>query len=158
MLKELLRDTFAHIQPAAALDGLTGPQAIGRLQDAPHSIAELLAHMTFWQDWFLARCSGDPRPMVVSAADGWPPPGAGDWSALKARFLTGLNAAVELAEDSGHLADPIDPPIAFPPMAAYNRLDALSHLAVHNAHHLGQIVTLRQLSGSWPPPAGSWTW
>jgi len=23
---------------------------------------------------------------------------------------------------------------------------------------VGQVITLRQLQGSWPPPAGSWTW
>lgn len=158
MLKELLRDTFAYIQPAAALEGLTDGQATRRVHDAPHSIAEVVAHLTFWQDWFLARCSGDPRPMIASAADGWPPVAEGEWPALNARFLAGLDAAVALAEDSVRLADPIDPPIEFPPMAEYTRHDALAHLAVHNAHHLGQIVTLRQLAGRWPPPAGPWTW
>ena len=31
-------------------------------------------------------------------------------------------------------------------------------VATHNAHHLGQVILLRQLLGAWPPPAGSWTW
>jgi hypothetical protein len=31
-------------------------------------------------------------------------------------------------------------------------------MATHTAHHLGQIIVLRQLLGAWPPPAGSWTW
>ena len=43
-------------------------------------------------------------------------------------------------------------------MANYTVQQALAHIAVHNAHHLGQVVTLRQLMGQWPPPAGSWTW
>jgi hypothetical protein len=38
------------------------------------------------------------------------------------------------------------------------RFLALVHVANHNAHHLGQIVLLRQLMGRWPPPSGSWTW
>jgi hypothetical protein len=29
---------------------------------------------------------------------------------------------------------------------------------VHNAHHLGQIILLRQLFGAWPPPSGRFTW
>lgn len=36
--------------------------------------------------------------------------------------------------------------------------DALIHVAQHNAHHLGQVVTLRQVLGCWPPPGGSYTW
>ena len=158
MLRELLRDTFAYIQPAAALDGLTDEQAIARDAAAPHSIAEIVAHLAFWQDWFLARCAGDPRPMVASAADGWRRIEDGDWPALKQRFLDGLDAAVQLSEDADRLSARITPPIEFPPLAEYTVRDALTHMAVHNAHHLGQIVTLRQLSGSWPPPAGPWTW
>jgi uncharacterized damage-inducible protein DinB len=34
----------------------------------------------------------------------------------------------------------------------------VAHVAVHTAHHIGQIVTLRQLLGAWPPPQGSHTW
>jgi hypothetical protein len=52
----------------------------------------------------------------------------------------------------------VNPPIEFPPMADYTIEDALTHLAQHNAHHLGQIVTLRQAIGAWPPPEGSFTW
>jgi hypothetical protein len=29
---------------------------------------------------------------------------------------------------------------------------------VHSSHHLGQVVTIRQLLGLWPPPAGALTW
>ena len=32
------------------------------------------------------------------------------------------------------------------------------HVSIHTAHHLGQVVLLRQLIGVWPPPSGSWTW
>ena len=31
-------------------------------------------------------------------------------------------------------------------------------IAIHNSHHLGQIVTLRQLMGLWQPRGGGWTW
>ena len=36
--------------------------------------------------------------------------------------------------------------------------DALVHVAHHNAYHLGQIVSLRQAMGLWPPAGGGWTW
>lgn len=50
------------------------------------------------------------------------------------------------------------PAIEAPGLGHYTIADALTHLAIHNAHHLGQIVTIRQILGVWPPPDGSWTW
>ena len=44
------------------------------------------------------------------------------------------------------------------PLAHYSRRDVFVHVATHNAHHLGQVILLRQLAGKWPPPSGSWTW
>jgi uncharacterized damage-inducible protein DinB len=158
MLKELLTDTFAYIRPGAILDDLSADDATRRLDAAPHSIAEILGHLTFWQDWFLARCRGDAVPMAAAAAVGWPRVGASDWMALRDRFLTGLEAAVGIAEDTAAADRPLSPAIEFPPLARHTVHDALTHVAVHNAHHLGQIVTLRQLMGRWPPPSGSWTW
>ena len=158
MLKELLRDTFAYIPPAAALDGLSDADAMRRLPGAPHSIAEIVAHITFWQDWFLERCAGDDRPMAASASDGWPDVADTSWPDLKARFLAGLDAAVALSENPARVDARITPASEFPPLAEHTIRDALTHIATHNAHHLGQIVTLRQFAGAWPPPAGPWTW
>jgi len=84
-LREFLSLPVTFLAPDKALDGLDLPAAEAHLPGAPHSIAEIEAHMAFWQDWFL-------------------------------------------------------------------------HVATHNAHHLGQVILLRQLTGAWPPPAGSWTW
>ena len=36
--------------------------------------------------------------------------------------------------------------------------DALVHIAQHNSHHLGQVVSARQFLELWPPRAGGWTW
>ncbi len=158
MLKELLRDTFAFIQPAAIVGDLTAEEAARRLELSPHSIGEILGHVTFWQDWFLARCRGEALPMVAAAADGWPPLDPSAWTGLRDRFIAGLDAAVGMADEAARSDRPISPAIEFPPMAALTLRDALTHVAVHNAHHLGQIVTLRQLMGRWPPPSGPWTW
>jgi uncharacterized damage-inducible protein DinB len=53
---------------------------------------------------------------------------------------------------------PISPAIEFPPLAHHTIGDALLHVSVHNSHHLGQVIVLRQLMGCWPPPAGRHTW
>jgi hypothetical protein len=36
--------------------------------------------------------------------------------------------------------------------------EQLESLTAHNAYHVGRIVLLRQINGSWPPAAGGFTW
>ena len=155
--RELLADTTPHLSPRLVLDGLAPDLADRRVPGAPHTISEIVAHMAFWQDWFRGRCDGTAGPMPASAALGWvaPEPDAGTRSA--AGFLEGLDRLVALGAASDH-GRRIDPPIEFPPLGRYTVGDVLVHVGAHNAHHLGQVVLLRQLLGAWPPPAGSWTW
>ena len=157
-MKELLTDTLAYLRPRAILTDLSADEAARRVTGSTHTIAEIVAHLAFWQDWFLGRCRGEGRPMVASAADGWSAVSAQAWPSVRDRFLDGLDAAIEIGGDASRAGRPIDPAIEFPPLAAYTVRDALTHVAVHNAHHLGQVVTLRQVMQRWPPEAGSWTW
>ena len=152
--RDILIEPLEYLAPARAVDGLTSEEAERRAQGAPHSIAEILAHLTFWQDWFCQRCAGISAPVVGRAADGWPAVPSGSWPDLHQRFLAGLQRAAAFADCDA----PITPPIDFPPLAAYTIRDAQVHMAIHNAHHLGQIILLRQMLGLWPPPGGSWTW
>ena len=94
--------------------------------------------------------------MAAQAALGWPTVEPSAWPQLREQFLTGLEEASGLS--TGEVTRPLHPAIEFPPMAEYTLADALTHLAVHNAHHLGQVVLMRQVLGLWPPPSGSWTW
>lgn len=151
--EELLLSPFAYMPPPRLLDGLSADDAARRIPGVTHSIAEIVAHLVFWQTWFLERCSGVAVPMAAHAAQGWPEAGAADWESLRGEFVAGLRRALELPDDGR-----LNPPIEFPPIADYTIADALTHLAQHNAHHLGQIVILRQAIGAWPPPDGSFTW
>lgn len=152
-VRELLIETYPHIPPLSALDGLTAEQAARRPNGVEHSITDLVAHMTFWQNWFCDRCDGVPAPLVAHAPDGWPTPGA--WPEVQSAFMRGIDRAVAL----GSRADqPVTPPIEFPPLSHYTVRDALVHMAQHNSHHIGQVILLRQMMGLWPPPAGSFTW
>ena len=156
--REWLIETIAHIAPAKALEQLTPEQAERRVPGANHSIAEIVAHMNFWATWFCSRCEGASAPMVTSAAAGWPAVAPGSWPELHRQFLSTLERAAALGDDPARLTSPIDPPIEFPPLANYTIGDALAHVANHTAHHLGQVIILRQIIGLWPPPSGSWTW
>ena len=154
---EMLVEPLAYLAPARALEGLSAELAHRRVPNAGHTIAELVAHMGFWQDWFCRRCDGTSAPMVQRAADGWPDVSSRTWPEIERQFLDGL-ARASAFEASDRLDAPLSPPIEFPPLANYTVRDAMTHMASHNAHHFGQVILLRQLLGSWPPPGGSWTW
>jgi uncharacterized damage-inducible protein DinB len=157
-MRDLLIETFFAIPPEKALAGLSPEDASRLAPGAPHTIAQLLAHMVFWQTWFLKRCQGVAEPPAASAALGWPQAGKADWERLRAAFLDGLEQLAVVGEDRARLDLPVTPAIEFPPLAHHTIRDALMHVAAHNAHHLGQVILLRQQLGTWPPPAGSFTW
>lgn len=144
--------------PARVLDGLSAAHCEARVPGASHSVAEIVAHLAYWQSWFLERCAGKATPMAGKASVGWPSTTAGGWESLRHEFVAGLDRAVGIAADESACIRRVEPPIEFQPLANYTIADAIVHLALHNAHHLGQIVTLRQILGAWPPPEGSWTW
>ena len=156
--RHLLVQTHAHIPPANAVDGLPSADAERRIRGANHSIAEIVAHLLFWQTWFTHRINGIHEPMVQSAALGWPAVTPGSWPDLRAAYLDGLERLASIGDDASRLDAPLTPPIEFPPLAHFTTRDALIHVATHNAHHLGQIIVLRQTMGQWPPPGGGWTW
>jgi uncharacterized damage-inducible protein DinB len=157
-IRELLIDTYTYIPPRRALEQLSPAGAERRAGQGTHTAAEIVAHLSFWQDWFCARCEGTGLPMVSQAIDGWPVVAPGSWTEIRDGFLAGLERAATIGADEAALARPVTPPIEFPPLAGYTVRDALVHLSQHNAHHLGQVILLRQVIGEWPPPSGSWTW
>ena len=157
--REMLTEPMVFLSPARALEGLTVELAERHLTGAGHTIAEIAAHMTFWLHWFSRRFDGHAEPMVRRAAEGWPSVVPGSWPEVHRQFLDGLTRLVTTAESANAALDePLMPAIEFPALAHYSRRDVLVHVATHNAHHLGQVILLRQLLGVWPPPAGSWTW
>jgi len=153
--RELLTDTTPFMPPVRILEGLSAADAERRAEGAPHSIAEIVAHMAFWQEWFTRRAKGAGEPMASHAAEGWPAIEPGSWDSLRERFLVQLE---RLAAPGPDRQRALDPPLEYPPLAHYTIADTLVHVAMHNAHHLGQVVLLRQQMGLWPPPAGSYTW
>jgi uncharacterized damage-inducible protein DinB len=157
-VRELLIETYAHIPPARAIEALSAEEAERHIASGPHSIAEIVAHMNFWQEWFCSRAEGKAEPVVRHAALGWPVVVPGAWPDIHQRFLAGLQRAAALGGDPAHLAAPVSPAIEYEPLAHYTVGDVLVHVGTHNAHHLGQIILLRQLMGLWPPPSGSYTW
>jgi len=133
-----------------------------RIPHVPHSIAEELWHIVFWQDYFL-RCARRREYLAYPqhAKLGWRRLNSlsdSRWQELVARFESGLTNAADIAGQTG-LAERYstleEPGSGTGPLTL---LELIMNLAVHNAYHLGRIVQLRQISGCWPPPSGGDTW
>lgn len=147
----------SHTHMLHALEGLDGALAGRRPGTAPHTVFQILQHMSYWQDISLARLAGDPPPTPASAALGWTaaaaPEDEGEWQAAIACFAEGLRDLEARARDPQlDLAAPAhrDRPVS--------AREELLMIQGHNSYHLGQIVLLRQQLGAWPPPRGGVTW
>ena len=102
-------------------------------------MAELVAHINWWNRWMLDIIElGQALPYPAHAADTWPEVQAGDWSRVKNEFY--------------ELLGRIDPHAARPDLAnPVNHEETIGELladmALHTAHHFGQVVTVRQALG-----------
>jgi hypothetical protein len=61
----------SHKHVLHALEGLDPELAGRRAGRSPHTIYQILQHMTYWQDIAEARLRGEPPPRPSSAALGW---------------------------------------------------------------------------------------
>ncbi|GGM01937.1 DinB family protein [Deinococcus aerophilus] len=142
----------ANVSWQRALENLSAGDA-GRVPDPlPHSVAQVVAHVQFWQVHLLETIAGQNPPTPEHASGGWPPPGdlPGDWEALRETFLRNAGKLRAHARDPGLAATPDRQGL---PYAAL-----LTSYAGHNVYHLGQVVTIRQALGLWPPLGGGDTW
>lgn len=148
-LERLLDEGSAFVPPSRALNGLSAEVAGRQLEGVPHTIAELVAHLRFWQLYTLSLARGEQSVVPEHAEGGWPKTDGSDWEALRQSFLEGLTELKRVAreEDLARVVRGRD-------TLGYE----LSLHANHNAVHLGQVILLRQMLGAWPPPGGGDTW
>jgi uncharacterized damage-inducible protein DinB len=142
----------AYMPLARVLSGLSDQQAHLVVQGLPHSIAEVVSHMHYWQKWLLDSIRGKAPPWPEHAETGWPTVPEGGWDELVASFLQLLEECKAIAIDEEAIAQPFS--------WGQERTTvgyALLVWAVQNAYHAGQIVVMRQLIGAWPPEGGTTT-
>jgi uncharacterized damage-inducible protein DinB len=162
VMNELQRILIANsvaAPPANILEAIPADLAHRRLPAAPHSIYEEVWHLAFWQSLMLQWMAGDPAPGPEHASLGFPSSTTEPWESVRTRFLSGTEEASEIARHPERLESTITCP-SLPPAQPRVMLvrDQLESVAAHNTYHLGRIVLLRQLFGSWPPPSGGDTW
>jgi uncharacterized damage-inducible protein DinB len=158
MSKEILLEQFAacydengwFVALLNALEGVTADQAAWKPENADNSIWENVNHLIFWNERWLQRYRGELNKPEDVENKGTFHSGETDWQAT----LEKLNAV--MAEWREKLRSIDEDKLASPVNSEYHApwRSPLAHQNIHNAYHIGQIVLLRKLQGSWNPDHG----
>ena len=144
----------AHVSPDAVFEAIDWDSVGKKPNGSIHSIWDILNHLIYWQDYCLSLLGGENPTSPEHAVESWKftesPSNEEQWQGTVSAFLAGLQTAEDAAaaDLSGKIAS----------RPSESRIEVLESLIGHNSYHLGQIVLLRQLLGSWPPPSGGNTW
>jgi uncharacterized damage-inducible protein DinB len=134
------KDWFA--PASAAVDGITAEQASWRDGKGNHSIGQLAAHLVFWNRQQLAKFKGEaPAAFSGDNNETFDSFDKTKWTAT-VHDLDEVMAALERVVEG----------------ADEQKLQAwastIAHIGAHNAYHIGQMVYIRRLQGSWDPEKG----
>lgn len=149
-----LTGEHTHLHPNNVLQGCSWEIVGQRMAQCPHSIYRILNHIIFWQEIYLARINGQDVKSPDKPSAGWPgvfrPESSDDWARAVASFNKGLAVSISIAESR-----PLEEKI--PTFRNATLGECLVFLALHNSHHLGQIITMRQALGEWDESKDVWT-
>ncbi len=134
------KDWFVDANTAVA--GLNPEQASWQDGKGNHSIGQLANHLVFWNQEELAKFKGEP-PVKFSGDNNetFNNFDSKKWAATVQQLdqvLTDWEKAVEAADDK----------------KLESWYSIIAHIGTHNAYHIGQIVYIRKLQGSWDPEKG----
>jgi DinB superfamily len=125
-----------------AVDGLTAEQASWQPAGGGHSAGQLTYHLLFWNRLNVARLKGESKGNFTGNNDEtFEKFNNKQWTDTVKQLdevMTDLEKFVESVDDK-KLAE-IAPTVA--------------NICTHNAYHVGQIVYVRKLQGSWNPDKG----
>ncbi|HEV8631697.1 MAG TPA: DinB family protein [Thermoanaerobaculia bacterium] len=149
-LRDLLTSPHAHLPLEEVLVGLPAALRGAHPPGQPHTLWRLLEHMRLAQRDIVefSRHADHVSPQWPEGY--WPAAEAPPDDAAWERSLQGVRD--DLQRFLALLTDPVsDLFAAFPWGKGQTLLREALLIADHNAYHVGQMVTLRQLLGSWPP-------
>jgi hypothetical protein len=125
-----------------AVQGLTAEQANWTDGKGNHSVGQEVNHLVYWDNYELMKFKGETPPKFDGNNDEtFTKFDAKQWSALTKQMdqvMTQWEAAVEAADDKK--------------IAEW--ASTIAHIGAHNAYHIGQIVYIRKLQGSWDASKG----
>ncbi|MEP6850534.1 MAG: DinB family protein [Acidobacteriota bacterium] len=134
----------------SVLDGVTADQAAWKPANVENSIWESVNHIIFWNERWLQRFRGElNEPQDVENKSTFRSNDI-DWQATIARMNSVMN---EWREKLGLIDDEkLDSPVNEQYQAPWR--SPLAQQNIHNAYHIGQILLLRKLQGSWEADKG----
>jgi hypothetical protein len=145
---DFLSGRGAHADWKASFRGVPPKLRGVRPRGLPHSLWELLEHMRIAQ-WDILEFSRDARHVSPDWPAGcWPPvpepPNAKAWDKSVKMFARDLEAMKKMVANRK-----TDLFAKIPHGTGQTILREALLVADHNAYHLGQVVTVRKLLGSW---------
>ena len=127
---------------STAVDGLTAEQANWQPPNGGHSVGQLTYHLLFWNRENLLSFRAEKKQAFTGNNDEtFDKFDAKQWADTVKQLdqvMTDLEKLVESASDGQ--------------LAKWTRV--IGNICTHNAYHVGQIVYVRKLQGSWNPEKG----
>ena len=154
ILEGALEGKHAHLSPMGALEALKLDITGRKILNTPYTIWQLLKHMNYWQDKFLARLRGEEVREDASWVEGWEETlNANDQQELEQevdKLLLSIEHARTLMKEGDHqIRD----------QKYYaTKYDIVQSMASHLSYHLAELILLRRIFGAWPPPSGGFVW
>jgi uncharacterized damage-inducible protein DinB len=157
-LTELLRGKGAHVDPIACIEDISAELAVCRLDNFPHSIADLVFHMNYWMNYELKRIRGEKPKYPEHNSESFPSTPQ-NWDHLKRDLAWFLQEFAKLTQSPrSELDRPIESIHEGDKKVAGTLESVLWQMVAHNSYHTGQIAFIRRALHAWPPKAGGDTW
>jgi len=134
------KDWFVTID--GAVEGLTAEQASWKDGSGNHSVGQLTNHLLFWNRRELAKFKAEPEQKFSGNNDEtFNNFDAKKWNDTVKQLdevMSQLEKLVETADDK----------------KLEGWASEIAHIGAHNAYHVGQMIFVRKLQGSWNPEKG----
>jgi uncharacterized damage-inducible protein DinB len=148
LLLEQLEGRNAHVDFDQAVQGLTYKQTGIKVEGLPHTIWELIEHIRIAQADILEFCKNPNYEDIDWPADYWPesfgPDSKEELEASIQAIRNGLDEMRDIVRDQDN---DLQTPLEHGDGQTLFREAML--IVDHNAYHIGQIVQIRRLLGSW---------
>lgn len=163
ILRELVYGKGAHVDPVACVEDISADLAARTDGGYPHSIWQIVLHMSYWMDYELRKIAGETPRYPDKAGESWPPhPESAldsQWPGARQHFVEQLARLAALAESDSAILDKIVEDVGPANSSRQSTVRAtLYQITAHNSYHAGQIALLRRQAGAWPPERGGDTW
>jgi uncharacterized damage-inducible protein DinB len=163
VIRDLVHGKGAHVDPVACVEDLPADLATRRVNGYPHSIWQIVEHMTYWMNYELEKVAGREPHFPEKAIESWPaepvPAGEEHWQETKQQFSAMPERLAELAEADESVLGRAVIEVARPDQKRQSTVYALLvQITAHNSYHAGQIALLRRQMDAWPPRRGGDSW